>query len=112
MRLVTALIKPHRLEAVRDALGTLGVEGMTVAEVRGFGRQSGHTEIYRGAEYQVLFTSKVRIEVVVDERQCDEVVETVVAAAQTGEIGDGKVWVTHVDALVRVRTGERGRDAL
>jgi len=112
MRLVTALVKPHRLDPVRQALAALGVEGMTASEARGFGRQSGHTEIYRGAEYTVLFNAKARIEVVVDERLCDDVVEAIVAAANTGEIGDGKVWVTHVDTLVRVRTGERGRDAL
>jgi nitrogen regulatory protein P-II 1 len=112
MKLVTAVIKPHQLDAVKDALHALGVAGLTVSEVRGYGRQQGHTEIYRGAEYTVDFLPKVRIEVVTDELDVDKIVEAVVAAARTGRIGDGKVWVTPVEEVVRVRTGERGLDAL
>jgi nitrogen regulatory protein P-II 1 len=112
MKLVTAVIKPHQLDAVKDALQSLGVAGMTVSEVRGYGRQKGHTEIYRGAEYPVDFLPKVRVEVVTDELDVDKIVDAVVAAARTGRIGDGKVWVTPVDDVVRVRTGEQGIDAL
>ncbi|MCW2606078.1 MAG: Nitrogen regulatory protein [Frankiales bacterium] len=112
MRLVTAVIKPFKLDDVKQGLEALGVQGMTVSEVQGFGRQRGHTEVYRGAEYTVSFVPKVRVEVVVDDADVDRTVETVVAAASTGSIGDGKVWTTQVDDLVRVRTGERGSEAL
>jgi len=112
MRLVTGIIKPFKLDDVKSALETLGVLGLTVSEVRGYGRQKGHTEVYRGAEYTVDLVPKVRVEVLVDDVDADKVVETIAEAARTGKIGDGKVWVTPVDAVVRVRTGERGADAL
>jgi nitrogen regulatory protein P-II 1 len=112
MRLVTAIVKPFKLEDVKKALETLGVHGLTVTEVQGFGRQKGHTEVYRGAEYTVDFVPKVRVEVLVDDLDADSVLDAVVDAARTGKIGDGKVWVTPVEAVVRVRTGERGHDAL
>ena len=106
MKLVTAVIKPHKWEEVRSALEGAGVTGMTVSEVSGYGRQKGHTEVYRGAEYDIALVPKVRIEIVVDDADLGGVVDAVVAAAQTGRIGDGKVWVTSVDDVVRVRTGE------
>ncbi|HWH01384.1 MAG TPA: P-II family nitrogen regulator [Pilimelia sp.] len=112
MRLVTAVVKPQQLDAVKDALHEIGVAGMTVGEVQGYGRQKGHTEVYRGAEYAVEFLPKVRIEVLVDAADAARVVEAVVEAARTGQIGDGKVWVTEVSDVVRVRTGERDHDAL
>ena len=112
MRLVTAIVKPFKLEDVKKALEVLGVHGLTLTEVQGFGRQKGHTEVYRGAEYSVDFVPKVRIEVLVDDALGDKVVDAVIEAARTGKIGDGKVWVTPVDTVVRVRTGERGTDAL
>jgi nitrogen regulatory protein P-II 1 len=112
VKLVTGIIKPFKLDDVKAALETLGVLGLTVSEVRGYGRQKGHTEVYRGAEYTVDLVPKVRIEVLVDDVDADKVVDTVVEAARTGKIGDGKVWVTPVDGVVRVRTGERGADAL
>ena len=112
MKLVTAVIKPHKWEDVREALEAFGVTGMTVSEVSGYGRQKGHTEVYRGAEYSVDFVPKVRVEVVTDDTTADKVVDAVVEAARTGKIGDGKVWVTPVETVVRVRTGERGADAL
>ena len=112
MKLVTAIVKPFVLEDVKGALEQIGVLGMTVSEVQGFGRQKGHTEVYRGAEYSVDFVPKVRVEVVADDTLADKVVDAVVEAARTGKIGDGKVWVTPVDTVVRVRTGERGTDAL
>ena len=112
MKLVTAIIKPFVLEDVKGALEQIGVLGMTVSEVQGYGRQKGHTEVYRGAEYSVDFVPKVRVEVVVDDSAVDKVVDVIVQAARTGKIGDGKVWVTPVDTVVRVRTGERGADAL
>ena len=112
MKLITAVIKPHKWDDVREALETFGVTGMTVSEVSGYGRQKGHTEVYRGAEYSVDFVPKVRVEVVVDDAAVDKVVEVIVEAARTGKIGDGKVWVSPVEAVVRVRTGERGSDAL
>ena len=112
MRLVTAIVKPFKVEDVKSALETLGVLGLTVSEVRGYGRQKGHTEVYRGAEYTVDLVPKVRVEILVDDLDADKVVETVVEAARTGKIGDGKVWVTPVDTVVRVRTGERGTDAV
>jgi nitrogen regulatory protein P-II 1 len=112
MKLVTAIIKPFVLDDVKASLERLGVLGMTVSEVQGFGRQKGHTEVYRGAEYAVDFVPKLRVEVLVDDVSADKVVDSVVEAARTGKIGDGKVWVTQVDTVVRVRTGERGNDAI
>ena len=112
MKLVTAIIKPFVLEDVKGALEQIGVLGMTVSEVQGYGRQKGHTEVYRGAEYSVDFVPKVRVEVVADDTLADKVVDAVVEAARTGKIGDGKVWVSPVDTVVRVRTGERGTDAI
>jgi nitrogen regulatory protein P-II 1 len=112
MRLVTAIVKPFKLDDVKAALHELGVAGMTVSEVQGHGRQRGHTEVYRGAEYVVDFVPKVRVEVVVADDVVEQVVDAVVTAARTGQIGDGKVWTTSVDDLVRIRTGERGPDAL
>jgi nitrogen regulatory protein P-II 1 len=112
MRLVTGIIKPFKLDDVKSALETLGVLGLTVSEVRGYGRQKGHTEVYRGAEYTVDLVPKVRVEVLVDDLDAEKVVDTIAEAARTGKIGDGKVWITPVDAVVRVRTGERGADAL
>jgi nitrogen regulatory protein P-II 1 len=112
MRLITAIVKPFTLEDVKSALEQLGLLGMTVSEVRGYGRQKGHTEVYRGAEYQVDFVAKLKVEVLADEDVADRAVEAIVKAARTGKIGDGKVWVTPVDSVVRVRTGERGVDAL
>ena len=112
MRLVTAVVKPFKLDDVKTALEALGVQGMTVGEVQGFGRQRGHTEVYRGAEYTVAFVPKTRIEVLVDDADVAQVVDAIVAAASTGSIGDGKVWSTPVHDVVRVRTGERGAEAL
>jgi nitrogen regulatory protein P-II 1 len=112
VKLVTAIIKPFKLEDVKSALEAFGIAGLTVSEVQGFGRQKGHTEVYRGAEYKVDFVPKVRVEVVVDDGDAEGVVGVVVKAAATGEIGDGKVWVTPVEQIVRVRTGEKGADAL
>src|SRR5687768_7512622 len=107
MKLVTAVIKPHRWEDVRVALEAVGVTGMTVSEVSGYGRQKGHTEVYRGAEYDIGLVPKVRVEIVVEEVDADAVVDAIVRAAHTGRIGDGKVWVVPVDRVVRVRTGDR-----
>ena len=112
MKLVTAIVKPHRIEEVKEALREIGVNGLTTTDVEGFGRQRGHTEVYRGAEYQVDFVPKVRVEVVVADDGADEVVDTIVKAARTGKIGDGKIWVTDVDRVIRIRTGEMGADAL
>jgi len=112
MKLVTAVIKPFKLDDVKTALESLGVHGLTVSEASGYGRQKGHTEVYRGAEYTVDLVPKVRVEVLVDEADVDDVMDVIVKAAQTGRIGDGKVWCVPVDAVVRVRTGERGPDAL
>jgi len=112
MKLVTAVIKPHTLDAVKTALQEAGVSGLTVSEAHGFGRQRGHTEVYRGAEYRVDVVPKTRVEVVVDDPDVERIVGVVVDAARTGRIGDGKVWVTPVDDLVRVRTGEQGPGAL
>jgi nitrogen regulatory protein P-II 1 len=112
MKLVTAIIKPFKLDDVKAALETLGVHGLTLSEVSGFGRQKGHTEVYRGAEYTVDTVPKVKVEVLVDEGEALDVVAAIVEAARTGKIGDGKVWVTPVDLVVRVRTGERDADAL
>ena len=112
MKLVTAIVKPFVLEDVKGALEQIGVLGMTVSEVQGYGRQKGHTEVYRGAEYSVDFVPKVRVEVVADDTLADKVVDAVVEAARTGKIGDGKVWVVSFDRLVRVRSGESGNEAL
>ncbi len=112
MKLVTAIIKPFKLEDVKDALKAAGIAGITVSEVQGFGRQGGHTEVYRGAEYQVDFVPKVRIEVVVDVFDAEKVADVIVGAARTGKIGDGKVWITEVDRLIRIRTGELDADAV
>jgi nitrogen regulatory protein P-II 1 len=112
MKLIVAVLKPFKLDDVKEALKSLGIAGMTLTEAQGFGRQRGHTEIYRGAEYEVDFVPKVRIEILVDDPQTDEVVNAIVRSAATGKIGDGKVWVVAVETVVRVRTGERGIDAL
>ncbi len=112
MKLVTAVIKPFRLDDVKDALENAGATGMTVSEVQGFGRQKGHTEVYRGAEYQVAFTPKIRLDVVVDDAAVIAVVDAIVKAARTDKIGDGKIWVTDTDHVIRIRTGETGTDAL
>ena len=112
MKLVSAVIKPHKLDDVKSALEAFGIQGMTVSEANGYGRQRGHTEVYRGAEYTVDLVPKVRLEVVVDDVDASDVVEVVVKAAQTGRIGDGKVWVVPVESVVRVRTGERDEGAI
>ncbi|MEU3981195.1 P-II family nitrogen regulator [Streptomyces sp. NPDC026672] len=112
MKLITAVVKPHRLDAVKTALQELGVRGLTVTEASGYGRQHGHTEVYRGAEYRVDLVPKVRIEVVVEDADAENVIDAVVGAARTGKIGDGKVWSLPVDTVTRVRTGEQGPDAL
>jgi nitrogen regulatory protein P-II 2 len=112
MKLVTAIIKPFKLDDVRDSLAEIGVQGMTVTEVKGFGRQKGHTELYRGAEYVVDFLPKVKIEVAVDADILDQVTEAIVKAARTDKIGDGKIFVYDLDQVVRIRTGETGKDAL
>ena len=112
MKLVTAIIKPFKLDDVKAALEVLGVQGLTVSEVQGFGRQKGHTEVYRGAEYTVDLVPKVRVEVLVDDVDVDKTVDAVVEASRTGKIGDGKVWVTTLTTVVRVRTGERDSDAI
>jgi nitrogen regulatory protein PII len=112
MKLVTAIIKPFKLEDVRDALTSLGIAGLTVAEVKGFGRQKGHTELYRGAEYVVDFLPKVKIEVVVSDDNLNKAVEAIRVAAQTGRIGDGKIFVSHIEEAIRIRTGETGADAV
>ena len=112
MKLITAIIKPFKLDDVREALSEIGVQGITVSEVKGFGRQKGHTELYRGAEYVVDFLPKVRIEVVVTEAILDSVIETISKAARTGKIGDGKIFVVPVEQAIRIRTGETGEDAI
>ncbi|HUW03386.1 MAG TPA: P-II family nitrogen regulator [Acidimicrobiales bacterium] len=112
MKLITAIVKPFKLDDVKEALKEIGVQGMTISEVQGFGRQAGHTEVYRGAEYQVDFVPKVKVELVVGPDLEAAAVDAIVAAARTDKIGDGKIWVTDVDALVRIRTGERGDDAV
>src|SRR2546430_15039526 len=111
MKLVTAVIKPYQLDAVKEALHALGVAGLTVSEVQGYGRQKGHTEVYRGAEYTVEFLPKIRVEGVTDELDVEKIVDAIVTAARTGKTGDGKVWVTEAEEVIRVRTGERGLDA-
>ena len=112
MKLVTAVIKPHKWEDVRAALETVGVTGMTVSEVSGYGRQKGHTEVYRGAEYDVALVPKIRVEIVVDDQDVDAVTDAIVGGAQTGRIGDGKVWVAPVETVIRVRTGDRDELAI
>ena len=112
MKLVTAIVKPFTLDDVRHAVEAVGVLGLTVTEVQGYGRQRGHTEVYRGAEYAVEFVPKVRVEVLVDEAFADRVVEAIIGAARTGKIGDGKVWISPVEKVIRIRTGERDHDAL
>jgi len=112
MKLITAILKPFKLDEVKDALQAAGVTGMTVSEASGFGRQRGHTEVYRGAEYTVDLVPKVRLEVLADDNDAAAIVDVIVKAASTGSIGDGKVWTTPVDSIVRVRTGERGTDAI
>jgi nitrogen regulatory protein P-II 2 len=112
MKLITAIIKPFKLEEVRDALTALGVQGMTVTEVKGYGRQKGHTEIYRGAEYEIKFVPKVKIEVAVAASQADKAIEAILTAAKTGQVGDGKIFVSAIDQTVRIRTGESGEAAL
>ena len=112
MKLITAIVKPFKADDVKDALKSAGVQGMTVSEVKGFGRQGGHTETYRGSEYAIDFVPKVKVEIVVDDSAADVVVEAISAAASTGKIGDGKIWVTDVARLIRIRTGEEGSDAV
>jgi nitrogen regulatory protein P-II 1 len=112
MRLVTALVKPFKLDDVKEALTQMGLPGITITESKGFGRQRGHTEVYRGAEYKVEFVPKVRIEVLTDDDEARRVADTIVEAARTGQIGDGKVWISPVDTIIRVRTGEMDHDAL
>lgn len=112
MLLVTAVIKPFALDAVRESLSFAGIAGMTVSEVRGFGRQRGHTEVYRGAEYKVEYVPKVKIELLVAEEAAEDVVEAIAKAARTGKIGDGKIWVTPIDSVMRIRTGETGPSAI
>src|SRR5687767_8510996 len=112
MKVVVAVIKPFKLDEVKEALEGLGIQGMTVSDVRGFGRQKGHTEVYRGAEYQVDFVPKTRLEIAVDDDQVDGVVKAIVTAARTDAIGDGKVWVVPAEQIIRIRTGEKGADAL
>jgi len=112
MKLITAIIKPFKVDDVKSALKEAGIAGITVTEVQGFGRQSGHTEVYRGTEYTIDFVPKVRFEILVEDDQVDRIIETIVDTARTGKIGDGKVWVTSVDQIVRIRTGEMGDDAI
>ncbi|MEZ5267772.1 MAG: P-II family nitrogen regulator [Microthrixaceae bacterium] len=112
MKLITAIIKPFKLDDVKAALKSMGVVGLTVTEVRGFGRQGGHTETYRCTEYQVDFLPKVRLEAIVDDSDAADVIDTIVSSARTDKIGDGKVWVSNIDELVRIRTGERGAEAI
>ncbi len=112
MKLITAIIKPFKVDDVKEALQALGVKGLTVSDVRGFGRQRGHTEVYRGAEYKIDFVPKVQIELVTDDDDAPRLVDAIIEAARTGKIGDGKVWIVPVDEVYRVRTGERGHDAM
>ena len=112
MKLITAVIKPHHVDIVKAALNTVGIHGMTVSEAQGYGRHGGHTETYRGTEYQISFTPKSRMDIVVDDKDLDATVKAIVEAARTGKIGDGKIWVTEVDRIVRIRTGEEGADAV
>ncbi len=112
MKLITAIVKPHRIEEVKEALRDIGVSGLTTTDVEGFGRQRGHTEVYRGAEYQVDFVPKVKVEVLVADDDAQGVIDAIEKAARTGKIGDGKIWVTEAEQVIRIRTGERGPDAL
>ena len=112
VQLITAVIKPHKLDEVKVALQDFGVVGMTITEVKGFGRQGGHTETYRGAEYTIDFLPKIKVEVIANELDADKIIDVIAAAAQTGKIGDGKIWTTSLDRLLRVRTGERDVEAL
>jgi nitrogen regulatory protein P-II 2 len=112
MKLITAIIKPFKIDEVKEGLTNIGVTGLTVTEVKGYGRQKGHTEIYRGAEYAVSFLPKTKVEAIVDDALADRVVESILTNSKTGSIGDGKIWVTTVDDLVRIRTGETGKDAI
>jgi nitrogen regulatory protein P-II 1 len=112
MKLITAIVKPHRVEEVKEALRDIGVSGLTTTDVEGFGRQRGHTEVYRGAEYQVDFVPKVKVEVLVADDDAQGVMDAIVKAARTGKIGDGKLWVTDAEQVIRIRTGERGPDAI
>ena len=112
MKLITAIIKPFKLDEVREQLSAIGVQGMTVTEVKGFGRQKGHTEVYRGAEYKIDFLPKVKIELITKEEIVSQVIETIERAAKTGKIGDGKIFISPVDDVIRIRTGERGKDAI
>jgi len=112
MKLVTAIVKPFKIDDVKEALKSAGVQGMTVSEVRGFGRQGGHTETYRGAEYQIDFVPKAMIELVVDDSSVEQIIDVIARAASTGKIGDGKIWVTNVEQIIRIRTGEHGADAI
>jgi nitrogen regulatory protein P-II 1 len=112
MKLITAIVKPFKVNEVRDALRDIGVEGLTVSDVKGYGRQSGHTEVYRGAEYKIDFVPKIRMEVLAGDDEAPKILEAIVAAARTGRIGDGKIWVQTVEDVVRVRTGERGAQAI
>ncbi|MCF3105848.1 P-II family nitrogen regulator [Streptomyces roseoverticillatus] len=112
MKLITAVVKPFRVDDIKEALRTFGIQGLTVTEASGYGRQRGHTEVYRGAEYQVDLVPKVRIEVLVEDSDTEDVIDVIVKKAHTGKIGDGKVWVVPVETVVRVRTGERGPDAI
>ena len=112
MKIITAIIKPFKLDDVRSALGEIGIQGMTVGEVKGFGRQKGHTELYRGAEYQVEYIPKVKVEIATDDDRVDEVIEAITNAANTGKIGDGKIFVTPLESVIRIRTGESGSTAL
>ncbi|CAB4706866.1 MAG: P-II family nitrogen regulator [Actinobacteria bacterium] len=112
MKLITAIVKPFKLDDIKDALKAAGITGITVSEARGFGRQGGHTETYRGTEYKIDFVPKSRLEIVVDDSEVDGVIETLKASAATGKIGDGKIWITNVERIVRIRTGEEGPDAV
>jgi nitrogen regulatory protein P-II 1 len=112
VKLVVAIVKPHKLDEVKEALRDLGVAGLTTTDVEGFGRQRGHTEVYRGAEYQVDFVPKVKVEVLADDERVSEIVEAILRAARTGKIGDGKIWVVPAEQVIRIRTGEMGPDAL
>ena len=112
VKLITAIVKPFKVDDVKDALKSAGVQGMTVSEVKGFGRQGGHTETYRGSEYAIDFVPKVKMELVVDETQVDQVLEAITSSASTGKIGDGKIWVTDISRLIRIRTKEEGSDAI
>jgi len=112
MKLITAIIKPHRLENVKEALNAIGINGMTVSEASGHGRQRGHVEVYRGAEYQIDLVPKIRVEVIIDDHEAEQTLDAIVNAARTEKIGDGKVWMINIETVVRVRTGERGTDAI